>query len=684
MSGRRESQFRKLKKKRIGLSLFMIIFVTVIAHLLLAVFVVTFFYHLLVQKVEGGYAHVVHLARLYENVAEGTETRVKALLDEEEPYFVLDASGQIIDRNGENTCILAEPVSALLPDEDAVNEEERGIRIYPDKEMRELVILREESLPDSTSGWLKFASQGEAAVKEVLSWEGDTKEIPLWISVPMTQSRQFVGKTTARLFYSDIRNLIIFAVFIAIMIFLVLVIMIINVINNFRHQRKLTEVFFADDLTGAQNRMWMNFKGEQLLKKRKNAGKRFAMLSIVFVNYRNFCVCHSVSEGEEILNRISMTIAGSLRKQEICAHYASASFGVLLRYEAKPDLHLRIEKMLTALEKIDEVHRFPFHVGVDLIEPCVDENGKIVRRREADMEKFYTNASAARATLSDGEESGIVYFDDKLVEEQRWIDTVRERQEGALANGEFIVYYQPKYDPATKALRGAEALVRWDSREFGFISPGRFIPIFEKNGFITKIDHYMIEHVAKDQKAWLDAGYSCVPVSVNVSRAHFIEDDLAEQIRDIVDRAGTPHELIELEVTESAFFDDKKAMINTINRLKGYGFSVSMDDFGSGYSSLNSLKDMPLDVLKLDAEFFRGDGEDGRGRIVVEEAVNLAKKLNMHTVAEGVEIKEQVDFLASLGCDMIQGFYFAKPMPAQDYMKRMDQKNDSNDAGMML
>ncbi len=194
----------------------------------------------------------------------------------------------------------------------------------------------------------------------------------------------------------------------------------------------------------------------------------------------------------------------------------------------------------------------------------------------------------------------------------------------------------------------------------------------------------MIEHVAKDQKAWLDAGYSCVPVSVNVSRAHFIEDDLAEQIRDIVDRAGAPHELIELEVTESAFFDDKKAMINTINRLKGYGFSVSMDDYGSGYSSLNSLKDMPLDVLKLDAEFFRGDGEEGRSRIVVEEAVNLAKKLNMHTVAEGVEIKEQVDFLASLGCDMIQGFYFAKPMPAEDYMKRMDQKNNSNDDGMVL
>nr|MCR5623607.1 EAL domain-containing protein [Lachnospiraceae bacterium] len=177
-------------------------------------------------------------------------------------------------------------------------------------------------------------------------------------------------------------------------------------------------------------------------------------------------------------------------------------------------------------------------------------------------------------------------------------------------------------------------------------------------------------HVARDQKRWLDEGYKCVPVSVNVSRAHFIESDLAEQIREMVDDAECPRKLIEIELTESAFFDDKKTMIETINRLKSYGFSVSMDDFGAGYSSLNSLKDMPLDVLKLDAEFFRGE-TDGRGRIVVSEAIRLARKLNMKTVAEGIEIKEQVDFLAEEGCDMIQGYYYAKPMPGEEYEERM-------------
>ena len=170
---------------------------------------------------------------------------------------------------------------------------------------------------------------------------------------------------------------------------------------------------------------------------------------------------------------------------------------------------------------------------------------------------------------------------------------------------------------------------------------------------------------------WLDQGYKCVPVSVNVSRAHFIEKDLAEQILRMVDEAGCPHNLIEIELTESAFFDDKKAMIETIKKLKSYGFAVSMDDFGAGYSSLNSLKDMPLDVLKLDADFFRGEDAGERGQIVVSEAIRLGKSLNMRIVAEGVEDKEQVEFLASQGCDMIQGYYYAKPMPKNDYMSRM-------------
>lgn len=180
----------------------------------------------------------------------------------------------------------------------------------------------------------------------------------------------------------------------------------------------------------------------------------------------------------------------------------------------------------------------------------------------------------------------------------------------------------------------------------------------------------MISHVAKYQSEWLNSGKNPVPVSVNVSRAHFIQQDLAEHICALVDQYNTPHHLIELELTESAFFDDKNALLGTVNKLKSYGFDISMDDFGAGYSSLNSLKDLPLDVLKLDAEFFRGEYSADRSKIVISQAITLAKQLDMRIVAEGVEEKEQVDFLAGVGCDMIQGFYFAKPLPISDYEKR--------------
>ena len=326
--------------------------------------------------------------------------------------------------------------------------------------------------------------------------------------------------------------------------------------------------------------------------------------------------------------------------------------------------------MIQHLELIGVGHKFSFQVGVCLLNRQSNEN-EIVKNKDINLEKEYNNACTARASMADSDESGMVVFDSKFEEDQIWLSKVEECQSKALLNEEFIVYYQPKYDPVTDKLRGAEALIRWQSPEFGFVPPGRFIPIFEKNGFITEIDHYMIAHVAADQKRWLDMGYDCVPVSVNVSRAHFVESDLAEQITALVDKEGAPHKYIEIELTESAFFDDKNAMIDTITKLQANGFAVSMDDFGSGYSSLNSLKDMPLDVLKLDAEFFRGENTGERGQIVVSEAISLAKKLNMRTVAEGVEEKDQVDFLASQGCDMIQGYYYAKPMQKEDYEKRM-------------
>jgi len=260
-----------------------------------------------------------------------------------------------------------------------------------------------------------------------------------------------------------------------------------------------------------------------------------------------------------------------------------------------------------------------------------------------------------------------------------WERKVEDDMDRALVNKEFKVYLQPKMNSAEETLAGAEALVRWIHPEEGFIPPNRFIPIFEQNGFIVKLDDYMLEEVSHLQAQWLSEGRKTVPISVNISRTHFTREDLAEHICRIVDKYGVPHNLIELELTESAFFDDKNLLLDTVRKMQELGFIVSMDDFGSGYSSLNSLKELHLDVLKIDAEFFRGLDEESfregnnieeRGLLIVAEVIDLAKKLNMQIVAEGIESREQVDFLVSQECDLIQGYFFAKPMPVEEYAEK--------------
>ncbi|WP_028510278.1 EAL domain-containing protein [Ruminococcus sp. NK3A76] len=510
--------------------------------------------------------------------------------------------------------------------------------------------------------------------------EKDSVQLPVWVQMDIPEKEQTVYfRCVISMNILNLSFLIELLVFSGVVIAIMFIAFIVMIIRGLLNIRRMRNLLFTDIKVDGRNWLWFVYNAESTLSKHKNANKNFALIDLEFIGYRRFCVCNSVDEGEVLLKNVAKKLRGYVDKKELCAHNAEDSFALMLRYTDDESFKNRLEMILSALSDTVQNNSLAFHAGVFLL-PALD-GGFFAKRKNVDTETDFINASAACATLADNSGNAVMFYNDKLVEEQKWINTVTQTQQKALDNEEFIVYYQPKYDPRTHELRGAEALIRWQSPEYGFLSPYKFIPIFENNGFITKIDHYMISHVARDQRKWLDLGLKCVPVSVNVSRAHFIESDLAEQIRDIVDAEGTPHEYIEIELTESAFFDDKDAMVETINRLKGYGFAVSMDDFGSGYSSLNSLKDMPLDVLKLDAEFFRGEAADTeRGELVVSEAIRLAKNLDMRTVAEGVEVKEQVEFLASQGCDMIQGYYFAKPMPHDEYEERIRKgRSDGKD-----
>ena len=670
---KRVKLYRKVRNVSSWGTLCVLLFLNVlfiVAALYIAGFNIQYFFE---TKLAENYTELEHVAKLYEAGREN-EAFLKYIESGSIEFIVRDKSGNVIYQKGENTC--AEK-GGLIGYENST----KFIFIYPDTRLGVIKPGKNEGIdPDLISLFDYLKTQNADLINGEEKKDKDKEkdknsvkkvDLPYWVRIDnISDSYEFIGKAYFSYNARDailLIEILLASTLIVGVAFIVLIVFMIRSIINFR---RVVRLFYTDPVTGGHNWIWFVMGGDEKLLKRKFRKYSFAVVNLVFTNYRNYCMCHSISEGEEVLIKIDKSLNRQIRNDEMCARASTDGFALLLFFVDEQTLRKRLQTMMDVLQNVDKDHNFVFQTGVDIIRPEVNSAGKIVSR-DVSIEKAYNNACTAVTVQGETDPAGVFIFDDRLLQEQRWYDTVQESQMKAVVNNEFEVYYQPKYDPKTLELKGAEALIRWNSPEHGFVSPGRFIPIFEKNGFITEIDHYMISHVAADQKMWLDMGYHPGCVSVNVSRAHFAEKDLAIQIRDMVNAAGCPHDLLEIELTESAFFDDQNAMIETIKALKSFGFKVSMDDFGAGYSSLNSLKDMPLDVLKLDAGFFRGDKAGDRGGIVVAETIKLAKRLHMKTVAEGVEEKEQVEFLASQGCDMIQGYYFAKPMPKSDYMQQL-------------
>lgn len=418
--------------------------------------------------------------------------------------------------------------------------------------------------------------------------------------------------------------------------------------------RKVQKLVFTDTVTGGNNKEYFIRKSSKYIKR----NPCYVLVQLRLEKYRNYCTAYGVKEGENLLEDLYNALDGALVKKEIAAHLEKADFALLLVSDADGKIEERVSSILEMLGNVRQNQHLLFSVGICRVEA-----------RHDDVQSLLTAAGLAITKRTESA-NNIVWFDASMKEEQVWERHIEDDMEKALENHEFKVYLQPKYSTKEEVLSAAEALVRWVHPELGFISPGKFIPIFERNGFILKLDDYMLDEVAKQQAKWREEGKKLVPISVNVSRAHFARYDLAEHICSIVDSYKVPHEFIELELTESAFFDDKTMLLETVKKLKSFGFKVSMDDFGAGYSSLNSLKELPLDIIKLDAEFFRGADDLERSNLIVGDTISLAKKLGMQIVAEGIETREQVDFLAKQNCDLIQGFYFAKPLPINEFEER--------------
>lgn len=447
--------------------------------------------------------------------------------------------------------------------------------------------------------------------------------------------------------------------FLMVVFFILLVILLVSQASS---NRRIAKMAYLDLVINWPN--WNKFRidAKRNLKRHKN--NKYAMVSMDIKQFRIISELDGYQKGEDILRQITGIFKTKMRKGELFTRFSIDNFVLLLCYVNEDELIQHINILDSVLVNSMSLKGMKFKYGIYYVEDYT-----------MDVDRMYAYSTMAKDIVKNQHDDNIGIFNENIRNAILKDKELEGQMDTALANHEFLVYLQPKYSADGERIAGAEALVRWNSKTLGFISPGEFIPLFEKNGFITSLDNYMLNEVCKIQKEWLQKGNELVTISVNLSRAHLLDRDLTDKIKMLIDKYQLPYDCIELELTESAFFDDKEVILSTVSKLRVLGIKVSMDDFGTGYSSLNSLKNLSLDVIKLDRDFFLYNDNAERGQIVIKDTIALAKHLNMEIVAEGIETEDQVNFLRNLGCDMIQGFYFAKPMPVNEFEKLMGYAN---------
>lgn len=663
MSKLKEKKIKKLRKKSICPSIFGLLLLLCIFALIILISMASSCLDIVQRKLNEGSDQAVRIAELFEEYDEGN---AKVIQDAVLAYMTLSKEVEsvgIMDENGAGIW----SSNGHYPDKDKIaeidlmqNEGVPNIRVIIEEDSNQIFTVEENEITINDNILVNINILSLLNFDYIFS--GDENDLvmnaKIWFGVPVGNLDVFV-LDNIHVYTHDLFMLVVSIGLIALIITVFTLYYIISFISFIVSLRKNTKMFYTDMITGGENWMYFVKKGTSLLKKNRRGRRKYAMIHLRMQKYRSFCTCFGVREGEELIEKFYYALKKVIRSNELMAYHENAEFGLLISYANEEQLVQRIDGFKRALNAVLPNMKLYFGVGVCRINPG-----------EKDVEQLYNNALIACEMFGEETEDKIAYYDVEMNKQKLWERKVEDDMERALLNREFKVYLQPKVSAMLETLAGAEALVRWIHPKEGFIPPNKFIPIFERNGFILKLDDYMLEEVSRLQSQWLAEGRKVVPISVNVSRAHFTREDLAEHICGIVDKYKVPHNIIELELTESAFFDDKKVLLNTVKKLRDFGFIVSMDDFGAGFSSLNSLKELQLDVLKIDADFFRGENVEERGMLIVSEVIDLAKKLNMKIVAEGIESREQVDFLVEQECDLIQGYFFAKPMAIEEFVEK--------------
>lgn len=426
---------------------------------------------------------------------------------------------------------------------------------------------------------------------------------------------------------------------------------------NLRENAAIVNLLQYDRLTGVYTREFFYRKLRERLD--ANPDKSYCIVCANVENFKLFNDTFGVREGDRLLRAIADILRKMAGKENFCGRFRADRF--LFLQEADP-------RWLTGERKELEPevlnHKVTFRWGVYEITD-----------RTVQVEQMCDRVLLAAHSIKGKYNQFLAVYDDalraKLLREQ----AISDAMEPALANGEFLVYLQPKYSLKRGCIAGAEALVRWIHPQWGFLSPGEFIPLFEKNGFIPRLDRYMWDKVCRLLGRWKREGHPMIPISVNVSRADIFQQDLVKTLTGLTEKYGVEPKYLHLEITESAYVNNASRIVEKLKELRQLGFPIEMDDFGSGYSSLNMLGQLRMDVLKLDMQFVRNETGKPEDRSILRDIVTMGHRLGLGIVAEGAETQQQVERLKAAGCDYVQGYFFAKPMPLDQFEEHWKAQN---------
>ncbi|MGB5824249.1 MAG: bifunctional diguanylate cyclase/phosphodiesterase [Proteocatella sp.] len=425
-------------------------------------------------------------------------------------------------------------------------------------------------------------------------------------------------------------------------------------INN----KKLEKVAYYDELCNIKNQNGFVKHASEMLKNKK-ANMAFAYIDID--NFKAINNIFSYQYGNEVLIQLAKILEEIFGEKAIVGRFSGDNFAVLAEYEEEADFTGKINVIQEiANKRCHNEKELMLAIGIHF-----------VKNNEEQFNQIFDKGNIAKHSVKHLDKSRYSIYDEEVGRLMQEEDTLIEEIKKAIKQMDFDVYYQPKFDFATKRIMASEALIRWEHKEHGFISPVKFIPVAEKTHLIVGIGHFVFERVCSDIQNWISMGIKPFPVSVNFSRIEILQGDMIEFIEKTVKKYDVSYELLEIEITETIAVSDYEKIEMTLNEIKRLGMTISIDDFGAGYSSLGCLQKFNVDTLKIDRSFIMDLENNKRGNNILKGMIDLSKKLELKTICEGIETQEQMKMLEMLDCDYGQGFIFARPMKESEFRKKL-------------